>query len=82
VIDPELVASLVARGRETAPGVPEQLRAGRLSLMAQGMSNAALADELHPSPTTIESYVTNIFTKLDLAPDNREHRRVLTFLWA
>jgi DNA-binding NarL/FixJ family response regulator len=81
VIDPELVASLVARRREKDPLESLSNRERDvLSLMAQGMSNAALADELHLSPKTIESYVTSIFTKLGLAPDTREHRRVLAVL--
>ena len=81
VIDPELVASLVARRREEDPleSLTDRER-DVLSLMAQGMSNAALADALHLSPKTIESYVSSIFTKLGLAPDAREHRRVLAVL--
>jgi DNA-binding NarL/FixJ family response regulator len=81
VIDPELVASLVARRREKDP--LESLSSRErdvLSLMALGMSNVALADALHLSPKSIESYVTSIFTKLGLAPDTREHRRVLAVL--
>ena len=55
VIDPELVASLVARRREEDPleSLTDRER-DVLSLMAQGMSNAALADALHLSPKTIE----------------------------
>jgi DNA-binding NarL/FixJ family response regulator len=81
VIDPELVASLVARRREEDPleSLTDRER-DVLSLMARGMSNAALADALHLSPKTIESYVSSIFTKLGLAPDAREHRRVLAVL--
>ncbi len=81
MIDPELVASLVARRRQQDP--LENL-SGRerdvLSLMAQGMSNAALADALHLSLKTVEAYVSSIFVKLGLAPDSREHRRVLAVL--
>ena len=81
VIDPELVASLVARRREEDPleSLSDRER-DVLSLMARGMSNVALADALHLSPKTIESYVSSIFTKLGLAPDAREHRRVLAVL--
>jgi DNA-binding NarL/FixJ family response regulator len=81
VIDPELVAGLVARRREKDPleSLSERER-DVLSLMARGLSNAALADTLHLSPKTIESYVSSIFTKLGLAPDAREHRRVLAVL--
>ena len=81
VIDPELVASLVARRRERDPLETLSDREREvLSLMAQGMSNAALADALHLSLKTVESYVSSIFVKLGLAPDSREHRRVLAVL--
>jgi Bacterial regulatory proteins, luxR family len=39
-----------------------------LALMAQGLTNAGLAAELFVSSKTIEGYVRNIFTKLDLPP--------------
>ena len=81
VIDPELVASLVARRREQDPLETLSDREREvLSLMAQGMSNAALADALHLSLKTVESYVTSIFVKLELTPESREHRRVLAVL--
>lgn len=81
VIDPDLVARLVARRREQDPldRLTERERAV-LALMAQGLSNAALADELYLSLKTIEGHVGNIFTKLDLAPDDRENRRVLAVM--
>jgi DNA-binding NarL/FixJ family response regulator len=81
VIDPELVARLVARRRERDPleSLTERERAV-LGLMALGLSNAAVADDLHLSVKTVESYVTSIFSRLGLAPDDREHRRVLAVL--
>jgi DNA-binding NarL/FixJ family response regulator len=81
VIDPELVARLVRRRRERDPldALSERER-DVLALMARGLSNAALADELFVSAKTIEGYVRSIFTKLDLAPGEREHRRVLAVL--
>jgi DNA-binding NarL/FixJ family response regulator len=47
-----------------------------LSLMAQGRSNGAIASELSMSPKTVESHVRSIFTKLDLAENQDENRRV------
>jgi DNA-binding NarL/FixJ family response regulator len=81
VIDPELVARLVARRRERDPlnALTERERAV-LALMAQGLSNAAVAADLHLAVKTVEAHVTSIFTKLGLVQHEREHRRVLAVL--
>jgi DNA-binding NarL/FixJ family response regulator len=81
VIDPELVARLVARRRERDPLelLTDRERAV-LALMARGLSNAAVAADLHLSIKTVEAYVTSIFTKLGLVQHEREHRRVLAVL--
>jgi DNA-binding NarL/FixJ family response regulator len=81
VIDPDLVARLFARRRERdlLAGLTDRERAV-LALMAQGLSNPAIARELHLAVKTVEAHVTSIFTKLGLAPDEREHRRVLAVL--
>jgi DNA-binding NarL/FixJ family response regulator len=81
VIDPELVARLVARRREHDPLTTLTDREREvLALMAQGLSNSALSEELHLSVKTIEAHVRSIFTKLGLHLDEREHRRVLAVL--
>ena len=81
VIDPELVSRLVGRRRERDPLAELTDREREvLALMAQGLTNAALAKELFVSPKTVEGYVRSVFTKLDLAPGEREHRRVLAVL--
>jgi DNA-binding NarL/FixJ family response regulator len=81
VIDPELVTRLVARRRQRDPlqTLTDRER-DVLALMARGLTNAALAEELHVSPKTVEGHVRTIFTKLDLAPGERNHRRVLAVL--
>jgi DNA-binding NarL/FixJ family response regulator len=81
VIDPELVARLVARRRVRDPldRLTQRERAV-LALMAQGLSNAATAEDLHLAVKTVEAHVTSIFTKLGLNHDEREHRRVLAVL--
>jgi DNA-binding NarL/FixJ family response regulator len=81
VIDPELVTRLVARRRVRDPldALTDRERAV-LALMAQGLSNAAVAADLHLAIKTVEAHVTSIFTKLGLAQHEREHRRVLAVL--
>lgn len=48
-----------------------------LELMARGLTNAAICDELNLSVKTVEPVVGSIFTKLGLHPDTRSNRRVL-----
>lgn len=81
VIDPELVARLVAKRRERDPlGTLTERGRTVLALMAQGRSNRALSTELCLSAKTVEAHVRSIFTKLNLAPDADDHRRVLAVL--
>jgi DNA-binding NarL/FixJ family response regulator len=81
VIDPELVARLVARRRERDPldRLTDRERTV-LAMMARGLSNAAVAADLHLAVKTVEAHVTAIFTKLGLVQHEREHRRVLAVL--
>ena len=51
-----------------------------LALIARGLSNAAICEELHLSIKTVEPVVSSIFTKLDLAADSASNRRVLAAL--
>lgn len=51
-----------------------------LALIARGLSNAAICDELHLSIKTVEPIVGTIFTKLGLHSDSRSNRRVLAAL--
>lgn len=81
VIDPALVRRLVARQRLHDPiDTLTQRERSVLGLMAQGLSNSALSKELHLSVKTVEAHVRNIFIKLGLELDEREHRRVLAVL--
>jgi DNA-binding NarL/FixJ family response regulator len=81
VIDAELVSRLVAKKRERDPlGRLTDRERTVLDLMARGRSNRALARELHLSDKTVETHVRSIFTKLDLVPDDNDHRRVLAVL--
>jgi DNA-binding CsgD family transcriptional regulator len=51
-----------------------------LDLMAQGLSNKAIADRLHLSIKTVEPLVSSIFTKLRLPADSTTNRRVLAVM--
>lgn len=81
VIDPELVRRLVARPRRDDPldALTERER-HVLTLMARGLSNLALADELHLSVKTVETHVRAVFLKLGLHLDDHGNRRVLAVL--
>lgn len=81
VIDSELVSRLVGRRRERDPLADLTDREREvLALMARGLTNAALSEEMALSPKTIEGYVRSIFAKLGLEQSDREHRRVLAVL--
>jgi DNA-binding NarL/FixJ family response regulator len=51
-----------------------------LGLMAEGRSNAAIANTLVVSEGAVEKHVANIFAKLDLPVSENDHRRVLAVL--
>lgn len=81
VLDPEVVAQLLAQRHSGAPLdrlTPREREV--LALMAEGRSNRALADALTISTGAVEKHVASIFTKLDLPVSRDEHRRVLAVL--
>jgi DNA-binding NarL/FixJ family response regulator len=51
-----------------------------LELMAEGRSNAAIAERLVITERAVEKHVTSIFGKLGLQPTAEDHRRVLAVL--
>jgi DNA-binding NarL/FixJ family response regulator len=80
VLDPEVVAQLVIRrGRAPLDQLTQREREV-LGLMAEGKSNTAIAKSLVVTDGAVEKHVKNIFTKLDLPPDEEQHRRVLAVL--
>jgi DNA-binding NarL/FixJ family response regulator len=86
VIDPGVVAQLVGRRRVRNPldALSDREREV-LAVMAEGRSNQAICERLFLSPKTVEAYVHNVFTKLDLhqaADANRRVLAVLTYLRA
>ena len=80
VLDPEVVAQLVTRrGRGPLDGLTPRER-DVLALMAEGRSNSAIARTLVVTDGAVEKHVRSIFTKLDLPPDEEQHRRVRAVL--
>src|SRR5512132_1647299 len=80
-LDPEVVSLLLGRRRREDPLealTPREREV--LGLMAEGRSNAAIAEQLVVTERAVEKHVTSIFTKLDLTPTVEDHRRVLAVL--
>jgi DNA-binding NarL/FixJ family response regulator len=81
VIDPTIVARLVGRRRRQDPLSQLTEREQEvLGLIAEGMSNRAIASRLFITERTVEAHVTQIFQKLGLAESPDQHRRVLAVL--
>ena len=78
-LDPEVVAQLLARSRHPLGELTPREREV-LALMAEGRSNSAIAGALVVGGGAVEKHINNIFTKLGLAPGDRDHRRVLAVL--
>jgi DNA-binding NarL/FixJ family response regulator len=82
VLDPEVVRQLVGTSQRRA--ALSQTLTGRerevLDLMAEGRSNAAIAEALVVGQGAVEKHVASIFTKLDLPPSDQDNRRVLAVL--
>ncbi|MBN9744803.1 MULTISPECIES: response regulator transcription factor [Amycolatopsis] len=82
-IDPDVIAQLMARGRRNPLDALTARESEVLGLMAQGLSNNAIANSLVVSHGAVEKHIGNIFSKLGLEASSEEHRRVravLTYL--
>ncbi len=83
VIDPDVVGLLVratAHQRNSPVATLTDRERQVLACMAQGRTNAAIADELCLSASSIEKHVTAIFSKLGLQDEPQTHRRVAAVL--
>jgi DNA-binding NarL/FixJ family response regulator len=80
-LDPEVVGQLLARSRRRDPlDALSPREVDVLQLMAEGRSNAGIAKQLVVTEGAVEKHVSSIFSKLDLAPGETDHRRVLAVL--
>jgi DNA-binding NarL/FixJ family response regulator len=81
VLDPEVVARMVGRRREGDPLATLTAKEREvLKLMAEGLSNRAIADRLVVTDRAVERHVTSIFGKLGLTATGHGQRRVLAVL--
>jgi DNA-binding NarL/FixJ family response regulator len=80
VLDPEVVAQLLARRRRTALDDLTAREREVLALMAEGRSNVGIARQLVISDGAVEKHISSIFAKLGLHTSDTEHRRVLAVL--
>ncbi|MFH8486694.1 response regulator [Streptomyces longisporoflavus] len=79
--DPEVVRQLLTLSSHTDPlkGLTPREREV-LGKMAQGHTNAAIAEQLYVSRSAVEKYIAAIFDKLGLAGTTGYSRRVLAVL--
>jgi len=81
VIDQELVELLLHRPATTSRlGDLTKRERTVLALIAEGLSDRAIADRLWLTPKTVETHVRHILAKLELPPDADHNRRVLAVL--
>jgi len=81
VLDPDVVTAMLGQPADDDPLAELTSREHEvLSLMAEGRSNAAIAERLVITERAVEKHVTNIFAKLNLPPTPDDHRRVLAVL--
>lgn len=79
-LDPEVVAQLLARARRHPHDELTPRESEVLGLMAEGLSNAGIAQRLVITESAVEKHVSSIFAKLHLEPAETDHRRVLAVL--
>ena len=81
VVDPELV-ELLSRRPSTRERLDELTERERevLVLMAEGLTDRAIAERLWVTTKTVETHVRHILSTLGLPPDPQHNRRVLAVL--
>ena len=79
-LDPEVVSQLLLRRHSDPLDRLTPREREVLALMAEGRSNTAIAEALVVTDSAVAKHINSIFTKLDLPPDEADHRRVLAVL--
>lgn len=81
VVDPEVITTMLGRRRDDQPidRLTDRQREV-LALMAEGWSNAGIAEQLVVSEKAVARHITHIFEVLELDPGAQQHRRVLAVI--
>ncbi|WP_204287484.1 response regulator transcription factor [Microbispora amethystogenes] len=79
-LDPEVVAQLLLRRRSDPLDLLTRREHEVLALIAEGRSNAGIAEALVVSESAVGKHINNIFAKLGLTGAEKDHRRVLAVL--
>ena len=80
-MDPEVIARLLARNTgDGSLSVLSPREREVLALMAEGRSNAAIAQRLVITERAVAKHTASIFGKLNLQPSDDDNRRVLAVL--
>ncbi|MCW2900977.1 MAG: LuxR family two component transcriptional regulator [Streptosporangiaceae bacterium] len=79
-LDPEVVSQLLLRRHRDPLDRLTPREREVLALMAEGRSNAGIAEKLVVGDSAVAKHINNIFAKLDLPPTDADHRRVLAVL--
>ena len=81
VLDPDVVSQVLQRGRRDDPLTELTPREREvLALMAEGHTNAGIAEIMVVTEGAVEKHTQRIFAKLGLLPDAAVHRRVKAVL--
>ncbi|MFE4357971.1 LuxR C-terminal-related transcriptional regulator [Kitasatospora sp. NPDC056800] len=81
VMDPQVISRLLARNADDQPlALLTPRERDVLAMMAEGRSNAAIAQRLHFSEGAVSKHTSNIFAKLNLGASDDDNRRVLAVL--
>jgi DNA-binding NarL/FixJ family response regulator len=79
-LDPEVVSQLLGRGDRGPLATLTPREHEVLALIAEGRSNAGIAEALVLTVGAVEKHIASIFQKLRLPPSESDHRRVLAVL--
>lgn len=81
VVDPTIVAQLLGRRRRDNPLDALSPREREvLGLVAEGLSNRAIADRLFVTERTVETHISAVFGKLRITESPSTNRRILAVL--